>query len=313
MELRHLRYFITVAEEGHITRAAERLGIQQPPLSQMIKAIERELDAQLFQRRPRGVELTDAGRAFLENARAVLAQLDRAFETTRRTARGEQGRISVAYSSAAASHPLVPLIIREFREAFPLVSLTLADGFPDDLIESMRDDEIDAALIGTTVGNLEGIVVDLLAEEPLIVALPGQHALARGKHSADAALPLKALADETFIVYGRRNGELTERSNAVISACRMAGFNPRVSHVVANNLSRLNLVAAGIGISVVAASARRTNIEGVVYRRIRRVPQLKVPLNLASRRGDTSAVVQQLRVLARRTAKNFRTEIGTTP
>ena len=162
MELRHLRYFITVAEEGHITRAAERLGIQQPPLSQMIKGIERELDAQLFQRRPRGVELTDAGRAFLENARAVLAQLDRTFETTRRTARGEQGRISVAYSSAAASHPLVPLIIREFREAFPLVSLTLADGFPDDLIESMRNDQIDAAFIGTTVGNMEGMVVDLL-------------------------------------------------------------------------------------------------------------------------------------------------------
>jgi DNA-binding transcriptional LysR family regulator len=201
MELRHLRYFITVAEEGHITRAAERLGIQQPPLSQMIKAIERELDAQLFQRKPRGVELTDAGRAFRENARAVLAQLDR---TLRRTARGEQGRISVAYSSAAASHPLVPLIIREFREAFPLVSLALADGFPDDLIESMRNDHIDAAFIGTTVGSMEGIVVDLLLEEPLVVALPSQHALARSKHGPDAALPLKALADETFIVYGAR-------------------------------------------------------------------------------------------------------------
>jgi DNA-binding transcriptional LysR family regulator len=218
-----------------------------------------------------------------------------------------------AYSSAAASHPLVPLIIREFREAFPLVSLTLADGFPDDLIESMRNDEIDAALIGTTVGTLEGMVVDLLSEEPLVVALPSQHALARGKDGPDAALPLKALADETFIVYGRKNGELTERSNAVISACRTAGFNPRVSHVIANNLSRLNLVAAGIGISVVAASAQRINIEGVVYRRIRSVPQLKVPLNLASRRGDASGVVRQFRVLARRTAMNFRSEIGTTP
>lgn len=234
-------------------------------------------------------------------------------ETKRLTARGEQGRISVAYSSAAASHPLVPRIIRQFRDAFPLVLLTLADGFPDDLIESIRNDEIDAALIGTTVGNMDGMVVDLLSEEPLVVALPGQHTLTRGKHGPDAALPLKALADETFIVYGRKNGELTERSSAVITACRTAGFNPRVSHVVGNNLSRLNLVAAGIGISVIAASARRINIEGVVYRRIRGAPQLKVPLNLASRRGDTSAVVRQLRVLARRTAKNFSTEIGTTP
>ena len=103
-----------------------------------------------------------------------------------------------------------------------------------------------------------------------------------------------------------------ERSNAVISAAA-AGFNPRVSHVVANNLSRLNLVAAGMGISVVAASAQQINIEGVVYRRIRGVPKLKVPLNLASRRGDASAVVRQLRMLARQIAKNFRTEVGTTP
>ena len=312
MELRHLRYFIIVAEQGHITRAAEKIGIQQPPLSQMIKAIERELDAQLFQRRPRGVELTEAGRTFLEHARATLALLDRTFETTRRTARGEQGRISVAYSSAAATHPLVPLIIRKFREAFQLVSLTLTDGFPDDLIESMRRDEIDAALIGTTVGNLDGMVIDLLAEEPLVVALPSQHELARGRRGPGTALPLKVLADETFIVYGRKSGELTERSNAVISACRTAGFNPRVSHVVANNLSRLNLVAAGIGISVVAASAQRIDIEGVIYRPIRSVPPLRVPLNLVSRRGDTSAVVRQLRVLARRTANTFRKEVGKT-
>src|SRR5436309_15230711 len=108
MDLRHLRYFIVVAEEGHITRAAERLGIQQPPLSQLIKAIERELDAQLFRRKPRGVELTDAGRAFLDNARSVIDQLNRAFETTRRTARGEQGRIKVGYTSGVSFHPLLP-------------------------------------------------------------------------------------------------------------------------------------------------------------------------------------------------------------
>src|SRR5215813_12103358 len=97
MDLRHLRYFITVAKEGHVTRAAERFSIQQPPLSQLIKAIERELDVQLFRRKPRGVELTDAGRAFLDSARGVLAQFDHAFESTRRTARGEQGRICVGY------------------------------------------------------------------------------------------------------------------------------------------------------------------------------------------------------------------------
>src|ERR1700704_6658044 len=135
MELRPLRYFIAVAEEGHITRAAERLGMQQPPLSRQIPAIEREGDVQLFRRMARGVELTDAGHAFFDNARAVLAQLDRTLETTRRTARGEQGRISVGYTSAAAFHPLVAGVIRKFRAAFPLVSVTLS--FPHDLVEHM--------------------------------------------------------------------------------------------------------------------------------------------------------------------------------
>src|SRR6187455_1032227 len=114
MEMRHLRYFVAVAEEGHITRAAERLGIQQPPLSQQIRAIERELDVQLFRRKARGVELTDAGHAFLGDARRMLAQLDQAVETTRRAARGEQGRLCVGVTSTTPFHPLVPRVIRAF-------------------------------------------------------------------------------------------------------------------------------------------------------------------------------------------------------
>src|SRR3981189_2896087 len=105
MELRHLRYFIAVAEEGHITRAAERLGMQQPPLSQQIKALERELDAQLFRRKARGGELTDAGQALLNDARPMFAHLDRAVETAKRTARGEQGQIRVGLSPTGPFHP----------------------------------------------------------------------------------------------------------------------------------------------------------------------------------------------------------------
>jgi DNA-binding transcriptional LysR family regulator len=117
MELRHLRYVIAVAEEGHITRAAERLGMQQPALSQQIKQLERELDVQLFHRRARGVEMTDAGRAFLEQARATLGQFDRLAETTRRAARGEQGRLCIGVTSTGPFHPLVPRTIRAFRDA----------------------------------------------------------------------------------------------------------------------------------------------------------------------------------------------------
>ena len=305
MELRHLRYFIAVAEEGHITRAAERLGMQQPPLSRQIKAIEREIDVQLFRRKPRGVELTDAGRAFLDGARAILGSLDQAVATTRRTARGEQGRISVGYTDGAALHPLVPRVIREFRESFPLVAVTLAGGFPHDLIERMRNDQIDVAFIRTAIADMEGLAIEPLLEEAMVVALPSGHALARSKNGGDTALSLKALAGETFILYGRAHGALTMHSDALIVACQAAGFSPRVGHVVSNNLSRLNFIAAGLGIAVVAASFQRMNIDGVVYRRLKGAAQPKAPLNLASRRGDASAVVRQFLKLAKRTAKNF--------
>jgi DNA-binding transcriptional LysR family regulator len=305
MNLRHLRYFIAVADEGHVTRAAERLGMQQPPLSQLIKAIERELDVQLFRRRPRGVELTDAGRAFLENARAVLAQFDQTFETTRRAARGEQGRLSVGYSLSAAFHPVFPRIIREFREAFPLVSVTVADGVPDDLIERMRNDQIDAVVMRTSVAAPEGVVIDPLLREAMVVALANGHSLAGGRFGGDAPLSWKALANETFILVGRPQSPLPMQSNEEIAACQRAGFNPRVGHIVSNHISRLSLVAAGLGIALVSPSMRRMNIEGVVFRRLKGAAQLMIPLNLASRRGDASPVVRQFLKSAKRTAKTF--------
>src|SRR5215475_8879640 len=154
MELRHLRYVIAVAEERHITRAAERLGIQQPPLSRLIKAVEQELKVQLFHRVPRGVELTDAGRTFLDGARTAFADLDRTLESARRTARGEEGRISVAFTSSAEFHPLVPRVIREFRETFPRVAVTLAEGSHAELIEYIESDRIDAAFIRSNMAKL---------------------------------------------------------------------------------------------------------------------------------------------------------------
>ena len=147
MELRHLRYFIAVAEEGSITRAAERLDMQQPPLSQQIKAIERELDVQLFRRRAHGVDLTDAGRAFLQEARVIVTNVDHAVETTRRTARGEQGQICVGVTPTGPFYPFVPRVIRTFREAYPAVFLTLEESPSPELVDRLRDEQIDAAFL----------------------------------------------------------------------------------------------------------------------------------------------------------------------
>lgn len=306
MELRHLRYIIAVAEERNITRAAERLGIQPPPLSRQISAIEREIDAQLFRRKPRGVELTDAGRAFLENARAILAQVDHTFETTRRTARGEQGRISVAYSSTVAFHPLIPRVVREFREAFPLVTVTLVEGYPEHLIERMQNEQIDVSFIRRLAPKAEGIDIALLLEEPMVVALPSGHPLSKGDDGSGSALSLKALAGETFILFGDPpHGDWLLRNNAFLAACHAVGFSPRLGQVVPHISSRLNLIAAGLGIAVVAASLQNVRIKGVSFHRLKGAAQLKAPLSLASRRGDSSAVVRQFLKLAKRTARNF--------
>jgi DNA-binding transcriptional LysR family regulator len=295
MELRHLRYIIAVAEERHITRAAERLGIQQPPLSRLIKAVEQEIKVQLF-------ELTDAGRAFLDGARAMFADLDRMLEAARRTARGEQGQISVAFTGSIAFHPLVPSVIREFRETFPLVAVTLAEGNPAELIERIESDRLDAAFIRMSSAKPEGLVFDPLLEERLVVALPEGHALAPGP--ARAVLRLKALSDETFVVNRRHGGRAVVR-DVVFAACHAAGFSPRVGQEAPQVISTLPLVAAGIGISLVPASLQHMNIRGVAYRGLTGSKHLKVALNLAWRRGDTSAVVRQFVNLVRRRAKSY--------
>ena len=314
MELRQLRYVIAVAEERNITRAAERLGMQPPPLSRQIKAIEREIDAQLFRRKPRGVELTDAGRAFLDNARAVLAQVDHTFETTRRTARGEQGRISVAYSSTVAFHPLIPRVIREFREAFPLVTVTLVEGYPENLIERMQNEQIDVSFIRRLAPKAEGVDIALLLEEPMVVALPSGHMLAQGDDGRGAALSLKVLAGETFILFGDPpHDDWLPRNSAFVAACHAAGFSPRVGQVVPHISSRLHLIAAGLGIAVVAASLQHIKIEGVTFRCLKGAAQLKAPLSLASRRGDPSQVVRQFLKLAKRTARNLHVDEGRAP
>jgi DNA-binding transcriptional LysR family regulator len=299
MELRHLRYFIAVAEEAHVTRAAERLGMQQPPLSQQIRALERELAVQLFRRKPRGVELTDAGQALLDDARAILAHVDHAFATTRRTARGEQGRIAIGFTSSAPFHPFVPRVIRAFREAYPLVALTLDESGTTELIDDLRNERVDAAFIRTPVADPMGITVNPLLEEAMLVALPTTHTLA----GSNTELPLTALAAETFIVYRRRSGP--GLYDAIFAACHAAGFSPIVGQEAPRIVSTLNLVAAGLGIAVVPASLARMQMDGVVYRPLKAAGQPRAPLLLATRRGDTGAVVRRFLDVVKRMARTF--------
>ncbi len=306
MELRHLRYFIAVAEEGHITRAAERLGMQQPPLSQQIRAIEKELGVQLFRRKARGVELTDAGRALLAEARATLLHLERAVETTRRTARGEQGRLCVGVTSTSPFHPLVPRAIRTFREACPNVSLTVEECLSNELIERLRNERLDVAFIRTALADPGALRISLLLQEPMVVALPSGHALAH--EAGEAALSLQRLAAETIILYGPPG---TGMYDATIAACHAAGFNPRVGNLDASSqlapriASTLSLVAAGLGISLVPSSLQRMHMDGVVYRRLQGAVLPRASLSIASRLGDPSSVVRKFLDAVRSVAAEF--------
>ncbi|HYM68963.1 MAG TPA: LysR family transcriptional regulator [bacterium] len=298
MELRHLRYFVAVAEERHVTRAAARLGIQQPPLSQQIRALEQELGAQLFHRQPRGVDLTDAGRALLVDARAILALVDRAAATVRQTAQGMRGRVAVGFTSSAPFHPFVPRVIRAFREACPDVSLTLEENGTADLVQGLRGGRIDAAFIRSPIADAPDLAVRPLLDEEMIVALPAAHRLAHAGGGDEAALPLRALAAETFILYRRPSGP--GLYDAIISACRRAGFSPNIGQEAPLIVSTLNLVAAGLGVSIVPASLRRQHMDGVVYRRIKARLRPRAPINLAHRRDEHSPAVRRFIELVHR-------------
>jgi DNA-binding transcriptional LysR family regulator len=302
MELRHLRYFIAVAEEGHVTRAAERLGIQQPPLSQQIAAIERELQVRLFRRKPRGMELTDSGRAFLDHARSVLARLDQTFETTRRVARGEQGRLCVGVTPTAPFHPFIARVIRAFRDVYPLVSFALEEWHSNELVEYIHAEKLDAAFIRTQPGTSHGLSIQTLMQEDLVVALPKGHPLIRKVGSGEAPVSIKDLSEETFIIQGGQHG--LGLFADTIAACRAAGFDPQIGREAPRLASTLNLVAIGLGVSVVPASLQRMKIDGVVYRRLKGPFALRSPMMVASRRGDSSAGVRQFLNFVRQAAKD---------
>ena len=288
MELRHLRYFVAVAEEQHVTRAAERLGMQQPPLSQQIQALEAELDVQLFRRKPRGVELTQAGEALLGDARAILARVEHAVAATKRAARGEQGRIAIGFTSSVPFHPFMPRIIRSFREAFPLISLVLEEGGTSELVDALRQERIDAAFVRSPVFDPLGLEVRPLLEEEMVAALPADHSLAQ---SVKSPLPLSALAGETFILYRRPSGP--GLYDSILAGCHRAGFSPRIGQEAPRMLSTLNLVAAGLGVSIVPASMQGLHINGVVFNPLKDKPPLRAPLTFAHRRNERAPVVQR--------------------
>ena len=286
MELRHLRYFLAVAEEGNFTRAAGKLGIGQPPLSQQIRDLETEVGAALFHRVPHGAELTAAGAAFLGEARAAVAAAEKAKLAAQRANRGETGRLSLGFTASSAFNPVVSTTIRRFRARWPEVRLALMEMNTLALMQKLEACELDAAFMRPSLDDPAGIRLRRLPDEPMVIALPASHRLAQ-RHS----LPLAALAKEPFILFPRLVG--LSLYDDVVLACRKAGFELTVAQEAPQISSVVNLVAADLGVSIVPASISQIKLEGVTYRPIEGPPAV-ARLALAMLKTHRSPVTENL-------------------
>jgi DNA-binding transcriptional LysR family regulator len=302
MELRHLRYFLAVAEEGQFTRAAERLGIQQPPLSQQIRLLELQLGFALFERLPRGVVLTPAGEGFARDAGALLVGLQQAIEAASRVARGEVGTLSIGLTSSASFHSFTTDTIRRFRQTCPEVALELTELNAAEVIERLASGLIDVAFLRQPVAVHADLHFDRILDEPMVVVLPVGHRLLRsteqkrGAAKGRVSITLKALADENFVLV-RRPGAPGMYAD-ILAACRHAGFVPRIAREVPGMLTGINLVAAGFGVTLVPASMQRYDALGTVYCDLKQPAGLCAPLHLAYpkrlRNGASSRFIEQV-------------------
>ena len=258
MELRHLRYFVAVAEELHFTRAALRLNIAQPPLSQQIRALEQELGVQLFARTRRSVALTDAGRALLERSCEMLASAQALPQELQRVARGEVGLLRIGFSSTLPLTRVLRDVVADHRRTHPDVALNLREMHSQLQFDSLLRGELDVGLVRYNEGTPEGIRLQLLRSDPLRLVVPAGHRFARRK-----AVAIAECRDEAFIGFpgdaGTGTGPLLKRLAA------QAGFEPRIAQEAREATTQIGLVAAGLGIAVLPAPLEAVRMAGVHY------------------------------------------------
>jgi len=282
MELRSLRYFVALAEELHFGRAARRLSITQPPLSLAIRALEAELDVQLFARNRRHVALTHAGAAFLDQARGVLARAAEAVETARAADRGDVGRLVIGFMSASI-YTLLPPLLRSFAATHPGVRLDLRELPLPQQWEALRRGDIDAGFVRPPVADTAFDHAPLL-DEPLRVALPSGHRLA-----AASRIGIAQLRNEPFVMFQKSPGLVLH--DLVLGFCMQHGFAPRVAQEASQTHAVIGLVSAGIGVALAPASAQEIRLRGVTFRPLReRSP--RIGTLLAWRRDDHSPALR---------------------
>jgi DNA-binding transcriptional LysR family regulator len=283
MELRHLPYYIAVAEERHFTRAAARVGIQQPPLSLQIRQLEAELGGPLFVRLPRDVALTELGEAFMPEARQILERVARVKRRMQQISRGEAGRIRIGFAGATYFEPRIPAWIRDFRAQYPDVQLHPQQSNTASLLDALTEEAVDAAFVRTPVHVPPGIEMLPVVDEPMVVVLPLSHPMCARKR-----VPLAALAQDEFILLPREiSPALYDRT---VAACEAAGFQPKLGQEAPQITSIVPMVAAGFGVSLVPASVRQIRTPGMGFWPVEGdVP--RAPISLAYRTAHGSAAL----------------------
>ncbi len=262
MELRHLRYFLVVAEEMHFGRAALRLGISQPPLSQQIKALEDELGVRLFDRTSRRVRLTEAGRLFEPEARLTLEQANRALEIPRLALRGEVGQLRLGFNPSGPFVPQIAGALYDFRSRYPRVELMLHEQGRDDQIKGVFNQKLEIGIIREFEPPVlpSGMVATHLIAEDMLLTVRNDHPLALQKDDPRIA----DLAEEALVLYGPPNG--AGFYEHFMALCQRAGFVPRIAHEARSVATLLGLVSAGFGPTILARSMARLHVDNLVNR-----------------------------------------------
>jgi DNA-binding transcriptional LysR family regulator len=277
IQLRHLRYFIVVAEELHFSRAARRLNVSQPPLSQQIRQLEEIVGSALFVRTSRRVQLTSAGMVFLDGARRSLAEVERTVAAVQRASYGERDVLRVGFTDSAALGGMVE-IVRAYRAAYPEVHLDLISGTSQDQIDALERDAVDVALVRGPVASATARTITV-RREPFVVALPADHPLTRRP-----VVPVRALCGQPFILFPRHLAPAFH--DVVIALCQRAGFSPDVRHESPDYQTMLSLVAAGLGLTIVPQSVRNVKPVGVVCR----------PLSGSTAKAELSLMYRPIRL-----------------
>lgn len=292
MELRHLRYFVALAETLHFGRAAARLHISQPPLTRQIRALETTLGTPLFERSRQGVTLTPAGTALLPEARRLLRDAAALREGAMQAAHGRIGRLNLGFISTAA-YNVLPGLLPAFHRTHPGVKLQLREATTDVQLTALREGDLDVGIVLPPV-MAPTLRYEPIFREPLVAALPASRRW-------PLRLRLAALADESFVLFPREVG--IGMYDLIVAYCRMAGFRPRVEQEAIQMQTIVSLVAAGMGVALVPASLTLMRRTGVVYRTLAENSPL-VEIGLAWRAHDDSPAVGALVAAALNGAKS---------